>query len=186
MRPHATHNLFSIDRLATPTPAYGGHRGPAHRRGGEGALRTNLAGRLALAHLHLDEAIARCGERDAGANSNGNTPSQPEGHRLLTLIAARERVREHLIGIAARLAVSPGADIEAPAGARSPAAADAASQRARDLGPLDLAETLVRWFEEPDRRQDFLADLETDRAILARRIDERTLLRADLAAGRVP
>jgi hypothetical protein len=75
---------------------------------------------------------------------------------------------------------------EAPAGARSPAAADAASQRARDRGPLDLAGTLVRRFEEPDRRHDFLADLEADRAILARRIDKRTLLRADLAAGRVP
>jgi hypothetical protein len=177
MRPHATHNLFWIDRLATSTPGHDGHWGPAHRRGGEGVLRTNLAGRFALAQMRLDEAISRCLERDAGANSNGNHPYQPEGHRLLTLIAALERVREHLDGIATWLAVSPGAGIEAPSSARSPEAAEAAHQRALDRGPLDLAETLVRRFEEPDWRQDFLADLEADRAILGR---------TDLAAGRVP
>ncbi|HMB05361.1 MAG TPA: hypothetical protein VKP69_16695 [Isosphaeraceae bacterium] len=61
----------------------------------------------------------------------------------------------------------------------------------RASGPAIAAPSISpgRWSagsREPDRRHDFLADLEADRAILARRIDKRTLLRADLAAGRVP
>ncbi len=172
MRPHATHNLFSINRLATPTPGYGGHRGLAHRRGGEGALRTNLAGRLALARMCLDEAIARCREWDAWTNSNGNTPSHPEGYRLLTLITGLERVRVHLDCIAARLSVSPEASIEAPSGAQSLDAAEAASQRALDLGMIERTEALVRWFEDPDLQYEFLTDLKSDLDILERRIDQ--------------
>jgi hypothetical protein len=144
-----------LERLAMRVPGYQGYHARAHRRTADVALRSAITLRLDEAHERIDNAAARCREKEA-----------------MTEAAALERIGEHIRRVSQRVrAASSG--VEPFYGAHDFRHSKADALHAVDHAMLEVVDEFLDLCIHQAPGHDWAAHLQSELDAMERKLDER-------------